>query len=72
MVTERAIIFDKIKLRYARNVVLYGLPESPDTFTDVLSEITREENWEAIMKVRINMLKNQGKTMEESAVVKET
>lgn len=58
MVTERAIIFDKIKLRYARNVVMYGLPESPDTFTDVLCEITKEENWEPIMKVRINLLKN--------------
>lgn len=72
MVTERAIIFDKIKLRYARNVVLYGLPESPDTFTDVLSEITREQNWDAIMKVRINLLKNQGKTMEDSVILKET
>ena len=65
MVTERAIIFDKIKLRYARNVVMYGLPESPETFTDVLCEITREENWDAVMKVRLNLLKHQGKAKEE-------
>ncbi len=65
MVTERAIIFDKIKLRYARSVVMYGLPESPDTFTDVLCEITREENWDAVMKVRLNLLKHQGKAKEE-------
>ena len=72
MVTERAIIFDKIKLRYARNVVLYGLPESPDTFTDVLCEITSEDNWDAIMKVRINLIKNQGKTFDEETTLKET
>ena len=28
MITERAIVFDKIALRYARSVVMYGLPES--------------------------------------------
>lgn len=72
MITERAIIFDKIKLRYARNVVMYGLPESPDTFTDVLCEITSEENWDAIMKVRINLIKNQGKAKDEESLVKET
>ena len=26
VITERAIIFQKIRLRYARNIVLYGLP----------------------------------------------
>jgi hypothetical protein len=72
MVTERAIIFDKIKLRYARNVVMYGLPESPDTFSDVLCEITREENWDMIMKVRVNLLKNTGKSKDEESLKKET
>ena len=64
MITERAIIFDKIKLRYASSIVMYGLPESQDTFTDVLSPITSEENWEPIMKVRLNLLKNAGKTVD--------
>ena len=72
MVSERAIIFDKIKLRYARSVVMYGLPESPDTFTDVLCEVTREDNWDIIMKVRVNLLKNQGKAKDEEALVRET
>ena len=58
MVTERAIIFDKIKLRYARSVVMYGLPDSPDTFTDVLCKITKIENFEPIMKLRANLIKN--------------
>lgn len=57
MVTERAIVFDKITLRYARNVVMYSLPESPDTFTDVLCEITNSENWKVIMKLRVNQAK---------------
>lgn len=39
MITERALVFDKIKIRYARNIVMYGLPESQDTFTDVLGDI---------------------------------
>ncbi len=72
MVTERAIIFDKIKLRYASSVVMYGLPESPDTFTDVLCEITKEENWDLIMKVRINLIKNKKATVEEEVIVRET
>jgi len=54
MITERAIVFDKITLRYARNVVMYSLPESPDTFTDVLCEITNADNWKVIMKLRLN------------------
>lgn len=58
LVTERAIIFDKIQLRYARNVILYSLPESQDTFTDVLCPLTNESNFDAIMKVRLNLLKN--------------
>lgn len=72
MISERAIIFDKIKLRYASNVVMYGLPESPDTFTDVLCEITKEAGWDAVMKQRVNMLKNSSKTVDEDIIVEET
>lgn len=72
MISERAIIFDKIQLRYASNVVMYGLPESPDTFTDVLCEITKEAGWDAVMKQRVNMLKNSSKTVEENIIVEET
>jgi Utp25, U3 small nucleolar RNA-associated SSU processome protein 25 len=82
MITERAIIFDKIQLRYARNVVMYGLPDSPDTFTDVLCPITDDSKFDNVMKVRLNLLKNtfsskksgpdqKGLTLEE-ALAKET
>ena len=71
MITERAIVFDKIKLRYARNVVMYALPESPDTFTDVLCEITNAENWKIIMKLRVNKLKGT-KESDEDNVAEET
>lgn len=79
MITERAIIFDKIKLRYATNVVMYGLPESPDTFSDVLCEVVREENWDMIMKVRVNLIKNSASakkagdsSLADEKIVKET
>ncbi len=57
MITERAFIFDKIKLRFARNIIMYGLPESPDTFTDVLCDITHPDNWNTVMKQRLNLIK---------------
>lgn len=57
MITERALIFEKIKIRYARNIVLYSLPESPDTFTDALCELTESSNWKPIMKMRLNLAK---------------
>ena len=60
MVTERAIIFDKVKLRNARSVVMYGLPESPDTLTDVLAEILNcnGPGFESVQKLRVNLIKN--------------
>ena len=72
MISERAIIFDKIKLRYAQSVVMYGVPESVDTFMDVIGEITKEKGWEDVMKVRVNMLKNAKKDKGEDYIVKET
>lgn len=79
MITERALVFDRIKLRYARNVVLYGLPESPDTFTDALCEILNPENWKIMLKLRLNKAKmakdaekNEGQMIEEArSIMKE-
>jgi hypothetical protein len=66
MVTERALIFEKIKLRYARNIVLYSLPESPDTFTDALCNLADNESWKKIVKLRLNIAKTRkDKTSEE-------
>lgn len=57
MITERAIVFQKIRIRYARNVVLYGLPESPDTLTDCLGELFNSDNWKPLLKSRLNQIK---------------
>lgn len=57
MITERALVFDKIKLRYAKNIVLYSLPESPDTFTDALCDTLDPQNYKPIIKMRLNMAK---------------
>ena len=57
VITERAIVFQKIRLRYARNVILYGLPESPDTLTDCLGSLFDSENWKPLLKTRLNMVK---------------
>lgn len=78
MITERAIVFQKITLRYARNIVLYGLPESIDVVTDCLCELTKAENWKKIKKIKINQAQsNKEKTEEEKleeakAILKET
>lgn len=58
VITERAIIFQKIRLRYARNVVLYGLPESPDTLTDCISDLFNSDNWKPLLKTRLNSVKH--------------
>lgn len=57
VITERAIVFQKIRIRYARNVVLYGLPESPDTLTDCLGELFNSDNWKPLLKTRLNQVK---------------
>ena len=54
VITERAIIFQKIRLRYARNVILYSIPESPDTLMDCLADLFSSENWKPLLKSRIN------------------
>ena len=30
MITERALVFQKLRVRFCRNLVLYAVPESPD------------------------------------------
>ena len=57
VITERAIIYVKIRLRYARNVVMYGLPESPDTLTECLSNCFDSNNWAPILKSKVNNIK---------------
>ena len=42
LVSERALVFDKIELRYAQNIVFYSLPEALDIF-DSLKELMDPE-----------------------------
>ena len=65
VITERAVVFEKIRLRYARNIVLYGLPESPDTLTDKLASLFDSKNWKPILNSKLNQVKlNKEKTHE--------
>ena len=36
---------------------MYGLPESPDTFTDALCELTSSKSLDKVIKYRMNMIK---------------
>lgn len=65
MITERALVFQKIKVRFARNVVLYAIPESPDTIED-LTEMMNVDNWDKILKHRLNRLKTRAASKNES------
>ena len=44
-------------MRFARNVVLYSIPESPDTLEDNLPEMLNKAYWDTILKHRLNNLK---------------
>ena len=44
-------------MRFARNVILYSIPESPDTLEDNLVEMLNEAYWDTILKHRLNALK---------------
>lgn len=60
MITERALVFQKIRLRFARNLVLYSLPESPDIIDDTFSEILDNQSaWDTIVKHRLTRLKQE-------------
>mmetsp|Transcript_17190 Transcript_17190/g.28958 ORF Transcript_17190/g.28958 Transcript_17190/m.28958 type:complete len:191 (-) Transcript_17190:173-745(-) len=59
VITERAIIFEKIRLRYARSIFLYGLPESQDTLVDCLAGLFDSENWKPILNTKLNQIKLQ-------------
>lgn len=52
MVTERALVFEKIRIRFCRNLVLYSVPESPDVI-DSIEEIMNLGNWDKIMTHRL-------------------
>ena len=58
VITERAMVYQKIRVRFARNIVLYGLPESPDIIESSLYEILdNPKGWDMILKHRLNRLR---------------
>ena len=57
LITERALVFQKIRVRFARNMVLYAIPESPDIIEHSLKEIMTPDNWDMILKHRLNKLR---------------
>lgn len=56
MITERALVFQKIRLRYCRNLVLYAIPESPDIIESIC-EFMNPEYWSKIQEHRLRQVK---------------
>jgi len=47
MITERALVFEKFRVRFCRNLVLYAVPESPDII-EVIPEFMKLQMWDKI------------------------
>ena len=56
MITERALVFEKIRIRFCRNLVMYSVPESPDII-EAIGEIMDVEHWDKILEHRLRRLK---------------
>ena len=56
MITERALVFEKIRVRFCRNLVLYAVPESPDIIESI-EDIMNIEAWDKILEHRLRQLK---------------
>jgi len=56
MITERALVFQKIRVRFCRNLVLYAVPESPDIIESI-EDIMSIEAWDKILEHRLRQLK---------------
>lgn len=51
MITERALVFEKIRIRFCRNLVMYSVPESPDII-EAIGDIMDVEHWDKILEPR--------------------
>lgn len=56
MITERALVFQKLRVRFCRNLVLYSVPESPDII-DAFEEFMDLNMWDKIQEYRLRLLK---------------
>lgn len=52
MITERALVFQKLRVRFCRNLVLYAVPESPDII-EAIPEFMQLQMWDKIQEHRL-------------------
>ena len=52
MITERALVFQKLRVRFCRNLVLYAVPESPDII-EAIPEFMQLKMWDKIQEHRL-------------------
>lgn len=71
MVTERALVFQKIRIRFARNLILYSLPESPDILDESLPGMLEVSNFDSIVKNRLIKIKQQASSKEKKLTPEE-
>jgi len=57
MITERALVFIKIRVRFARHVILYSLPESPDIIEESIPGMLDPSGWDIVLKNRLISIK---------------
>ena len=56
MITERALVFQKLRVRFCRNLVLYAVPESPDII-EAIPEFMQLQMWDKIQEHRLRQIK---------------
>ena len=72
MITERALVFQKIRVRFARNVILYSLPESPDILEESIPEMMDIAGWDMILKHRLIKIKQRASSKDSKMTPEET
>ena len=61
MVTERALVFEKIRLRFCRNLVFYSIPESPDII-ETAEDFMQVKQWDKVLEHRLRLIKQQAQS----------
>ena len=56
LITERALFFQMVKIRYARNIIFYSLPECPKIFDELIGT-NSEQGGNLMFKLRKNLRK---------------
>jgi len=64
MITERALVFEKIRVRFARHVILYSLPESPDIIEESIPGMLDKTGWDMVLKNRLLSIKQKSASKE--------